>query len=120
MQSEDIAETVTGAQGNAIEIAGGIAGEAGNLYGTTAEGGAFDRGVVFALLPRRQGDASTERVIHSFTGGRGGMAPYGRLTFGQGDALIGTTPTGGNLACGDGNGCGTIFRVVPFRTGTLR
>lgn len=87
--------------------AGPILGTSGSLYGTTQGGGKSDAGVVFVLKPpRKQGQNWTERVLHSFAVGKGGFAPYGRLTFGKDNALYGTTPVGGN-------GPGTVFEVVP-------
>ena len=53
---------------------------AGNLYGTTAFGGAYQNcnglacGVVFKLDP-----SGKETVLHSFTGGSDGALPSGRL-----------------------------------------
>jgi uncharacterized repeat protein (TIGR03803 family) len=86
---------------------GPILGKNGSLYGTTQEGGQSDFGVVFELAPpQKQGQAWTERVLHSFAEGKGGFAPYGGLTLGKGNAIYGTTPVGGN-------GYGTVFKVDP-------
>jgi hypothetical protein len=64
-----------------------IADHSGNLFGTT----------------------------NSFPGGSGGRAPYGGLVFGKNKALFGTTSYGGDMSCanGQGNGCGSVFKVVP-------
>jgi uncharacterized repeat protein (TIGR03803 family) len=35
------------------------------------------------------------------------------LTFDIGGSLYGTTSGGGDLACNNGNGCGTIFKLSP-------
>jgi uncharacterized repeat protein (TIGR03803 family) len=104
---------------NFIDVADGytpsvgpILGPNGRLYGTTEEGGESDEGAAFELTPpRNHGDAWTEHVLHSFARDRGGFAPYGGLTLGKNNAIYGTTPVGGGTACG--NGCGTIFEVVP-------
>jgi uncharacterized repeat protein (TIGR03803 family) len=86
---------------------GPIFGTNGGLYGTTQEGGQSNEGTVFELAPpRKHGHDWTEHVLHSFAGGSGGFAPYGGLSSGQGNAVYGTTPAGGNC-------CGTIFKVVP-------
>jgi len=47
---------------------------AGNLYGTTESGGAFNSGVVFKLDPSGQ-----ETVLYSFTGGADGGVPTAGL-----------------------------------------
>jgi uncharacterized repeat protein (TIGR03803 family) len=52
-----------GPSDGAFPFAGLIADRDGNLYGTTASGGASNFGVVFKLAPN-----GTETVLHSFTG----------------------------------------------------
>jgi uncharacterized repeat protein (TIGR03803 family) len=42
-----------------------VSDSAGNLYGTTANGGTYDAGTVFELLPKAGGSWG-ERVLHSF------------------------------------------------------
>src|ERR1700731_4210068 len=59
--TETVLHSFTGSDG-AFPGAGLIADGAGNLYGTTANGGAFGDGVVFKLLP-----GGTETVLYSFT-----------------------------------------------------
>ena len=46
-------------------FAGLIFDSAGNLYGTTAFGGAYDGFTVFELTPKEGGDWA-EKVLHSF------------------------------------------------------
>ena len=77
---------------------------AGNLYGTTREGGANGYGVVFELSPSGSGWA--ESIIHSFSDSDGAQ-PFGGLTFDSAGNLYGTTSCGGS-----GNG-GTIFELTP-------
>ena len=74
----------------------------GLLYGTTQEGGANDKGVVFALNPV-MGTIST---LHAFAGGSDGEAPYGGLIDVSG-VLYGTTQSGGNAHDG------TVFSMTP-------
>lgn len=89
-------------------------GRNGHLLGSTEEGGRFDRGALFELAPPGGQDGGwTERVLYSFAGGSDGFAPYGGLNFGKGGLVYGTTESGGDLNCASGNGCGTIFSVVP-------
>ena len=55
--------------------------KAGNLYGTTFDGGIGPLGgfgTVFELTPKADG-SWTETVLHRFTGGRDGAFPYSGL-----------------------------------------
>ena len=80
---------------------------AGNLYGTTLEGGAAKSGTVFKL-----DTAGTETVIHSFTGtGGDGAEPYAGLIRDAAGNLYGTTIYAGDLACHPPYGCGTVFKL---------
>jgi uncharacterized repeat protein (TIGR03803 family) len=74
----------------------------GNLYGTTAFGGAANLGTVFQLTP-----TGAENVLHSFIGGADGANPYsaGLLRDERGN-LYGATYFGG------AGTVGTIFRVT--------
>lgn len=72
----------------------------GNLYGTTAAGGAA--GTVFKVRP-----GGKETVIYSFTGGADGANPTGDLIIGLDGNLYGTTIAGG------ASGTGTVFEVTP-------
>ena len=67
---------------------------AGNLYGTTEWGGAYDQGTVFELIPG-SGGRWKEIVIYSFGGGSDGSRPRGGLTFDTAGNLYGTTTVGG-------------------------
>jgi uncharacterized repeat protein (TIGR03803 family) len=84
----------------------------GNLYGTTYYDGANGYGTVYQLS---QGDGGvwTERVIHSFEGGREGNNPTTNLVFDARGSLYGTTAEGGAPGCS----CGTIFRLSPDGAG---
>lgn len=50
---------------------------AGNLYGTTTDGGTFRHGNVFKLT--RTGDSWTYASLYDFTGGSDGNSPYGAI-----------------------------------------
>jgi uncharacterized repeat protein (TIGR03803 family) len=83
----------------------------GNLYGTTAEGGASDGGTVFKLAPNRSG-GWTESVIYSFSQTEGGE-PLAGLIFDQAGNLYGT-----GFAGGRGQGFGVVFRLSPNKNGS--
>jgi len=94
--------------------AGLIFDQAGNLYGTTAGGGAHnDSGTVFQLTPNHNG-GWTERVLHSFcprTNCTDGADPKAGLIFDQAGNLYGTTFVGG------AQGWGTVFQLTPKQNG---
>jgi uncharacterized repeat protein (TIGR03803 family) len=79
----------------------------GNLYGTTQDGGEFNRGTVFEVTA-----AGTEKVLHSFEGSPGdGFLTQVSLVFDKKGNLYGTTFYGG--AYGGEFGYGTVFEVTP-------
>jgi uncharacterized repeat protein (TIGR03803 family) len=73
---------------------------AGNLYGTTAYGGASLSGTVFKL-----DTSGTETVLHSFTGRADGAIPYAALVRDHAGNLY------GNTAYGGASGYGTVFKL---------
>jgi uncharacterized repeat protein (TIGR03803 family) len=76
---------------------------AGNLYGTTQNGGAFGGGTLFELT--LGGAGWTETVLHSFIDpGTDGFEPASALIFDTAGNLYGTTLNGG------AHGGGTLFR----------
>jgi uncharacterized repeat protein (TIGR03803 family) len=93
--------------------------QAGNLYGTTQNGGLpcdnplFGCGTVFKLSP--SGSGWTESVIYRFRGGSDGSYPNAGLTFDQAGNLYGTATGGGLLNCL--GGCGTVFKLAPSGQG---
>jgi uncharacterized repeat protein (TIGR03803 family) len=87
--------------------------KAGNLYGTTFDGGAYALGSVFELK-RGSGGTWTEQVLYSFCSATNcvdGTNPQG-LVFGADGNLYGETTTGG------GDGFGTVFRLKSGKGGT--
>jgi len=87
--------------------------QAGNLYGTTANGGTgctFQGGcgVVFKLAHTKAGWMET--VLHTFRDGRDGASPTQGLTLDGKGNIYGTTPAGG---AGPNGGYGTVFEVTP-------
>ena len=105
--------------------------KAGNLYGTTNQGGGGANntfcingcGTVFKLSPNSNG-TWTESVIHRFpgtTGNTDGQNPHGGVVFDSAGNLWGTTQNGGNMeACLqfiDVTGCGVVFELTPQSNG---
>jgi uncharacterized repeat protein (TIGR03803 family) len=123
---EDDDQTIDGL----YPYAGLISDSAGNLYGTTFDGGAasncwdsagFFCGAVFELTPV-EGGSWTEAILYSFTGGFYGVPdgnhPYASLAFDAAGNLYGTTEYGGDQAICQTmyyRGCGAVFKLT--RTG---
>lgn len=85
---------------------------AGNLYGTTAQGGTgkCNCGTVFELSP---GYPWTKTILRSFSGQpKDGSYPHWGLIMDSAQHLYGTTPYGGVYGNGPFIG-GTVFEVVP-------
>jgi uncharacterized repeat protein (TIGR03803 family) len=101
---------------------------AGNLYGTTVEGGGDQQscsglgpgcGTVFMLAPGSNGKWN-ESVLHRFQTGNDssdGSAPNGALVFDAAGNLYGTTVSGGGseeqCSSGASTGCGIVFKLSP-------
>ncbi len=98
-----------------INPAGGLViDSAGNLYGSTARGGANNFGVVFEISPKAGGEWS-EKILLTFNNANGGV-PYGnRLLLDSAGNLYGTTQFGGAYANTLG---GTVFELSPAADGT--
>jgi uncharacterized repeat protein (TIGR03803 family) len=94
--------------------------DAGNLYGTTAEGGQYrcgysTCGTIFEMSP--SGRRWKLTVLHDFDGGDGSY-PASPLYRDSKGILYGTTESGGgNGPCNTGGGCGTIFELSPSKAG---
>jgi uncharacterized repeat protein (TIGR03803 family) len=79
---------------------------AGNLYGTTCEGGQGNNGVIFKLTQRNGIWQVLNPLYYSFGADRG-WCPYGAVTIGPNGDLYGTTWKGGT------GGGGTVFKLAP-------
>jgi len=86
---EKVLHSFAGADGSSPFTAGVVTDGAGNLYGTTSDGGAHGYGAVFKLT-----QTGTETVLYSFKGGRDGAGPSAGLLRSGGN-LYGTTEQGG-------------------------
>ena len=105
--TETVLHSFSGSDG-AQPIAGLLADGNGNLYGTTAKGGASGNGVVFKLAP-----GGTYTVLYSFTGGSAGRFPQAGLIADSSGNLYGTTQFGGAM------GNGVVFKLAPGGTETV-
>ena len=98
--------------------AGLIFDSAGNLYGTTTRGGAYNNGTVFELTsPATEGGQWSETLLYSFKGGTSdGAGPSGGVVFDHSGNLYGTTSFGGTSIvqyeiCF--SGCGVAYELTP-------
>jgi uncharacterized repeat protein (TIGR03803 family) len=101
---------------------GGLAlDSAGNVYGTTSEGGdgsciitSDGCGVVFKVDQSGQ-----QTVLYTFTGGADGGFPATGVVMDVAGNLYGTTRLGGDSSCGPPYGCGTVFKLDRAGTETV-
>jgi uncharacterized repeat protein (TIGR03803 family) len=77
---------------------------AGNLYGTTINGGAHSAGVAYELTP-----SGTQSVLYNFMDATG-QYPYNGVIFDNAGNLYGTTYEGGNIY-------GTVFQLTSSGSG---
>jgi len=62
---------------------------AGNLYGSTLDGGAYRNGLIYELA--HTGNSWVKNTLYTFTGGADGGGPNGMLAFDRAGNLYGTT-----------------------------
>jgi len=89
---------------------------AGNLYGTTVNGGSGNCsngcGTVFKLMP--SGGSWTYNLLHEFTGGSDGAFPVCEVVFDANGNLYGTASQGALTGCQYyPGGCGTVWEITP-------
>jgi len=119
---ETVLYTFTGGKDGAIPVGGVILDSAGNLYGTTENGGNRRSsnchpagfvpgcGVVFKLTPRAHGPWE-ETVLYTFTGVSDGARPWSRLILDSRGNVYGTAINGGNTTNCSQFGCGVVFKL---------
>ena len=82
-----------------------LADATGDLFGTTATGGANGDGTVFEIVKTASGYASTPTTLVSLSGADGAAPSAGLIADANGD-LFGTTEQGG------ASGVGTVFEIA--------
>ena len=104
--SEKVLHNFQGPDGSSPASGDLIWDQQGNMYGTTAFGGANGKGAVFEMM--RSGDGWTEAPIYSFAGGNGdGGFPRSGVIFDNNGNLFGTT--NGSIPTHDGYG--TVYEL---------
>ena len=93
-----------GSDGNS-SISNLVSDAAGNLYGTTSEGG-LGSGTIFKLTPGQNG-TWTESIPHRFQGSPDGAFPYAGLVGDGAGGFFGATVHGGD------DGEGAIYKFIP-------
>jgi uncharacterized repeat protein (TIGR03803 family) len=94
-----------------------ILDSAGNLYGTTLQGGVDGCGTVFELV---RASAWAENILWNFTCETDGAYPTTNVVFDSEGNAYGTASAGGNLFCtlnGAESGCGTVYELTPTVSG---
>lgn len=99
--------------GGSTPMGGLITDAAGNLYGVTEVGGAFQNGAIFKLS--FENGVWSETVLYSFLGASlgDGSGPSSALLLDTGGNLYGTTAGGGGAG-----GYGTVFKLAPDGNGS--
>jgi len=100
-----VVHTFTDGADGGDPVNGVIFDSAGNLYGTTSQGGSTHKGMVYELTPGSGG--WTQTVLHNFAGGTGDGAGPGGLAFDSHGNLFGFTEDGGF------QDWGTTFELQP-------
>ena len=108
--SERVLYSFKGGSDGQWPFAGVVRDDAGNLYGTTQDGGTgclTGCGTIYKLAP----DGS-ETILYRFKGLSDGAYPLGDLILDQpSESLYGTTSEGGSHTQNCWDGCGTVFRL---------
>jgi uncharacterized repeat protein (TIGR03803 family) len=102
---ETVLYSFAGLPDGTTPLAGLLRDEAGNLYGTTQQGGDSSCNVVGCGVVFKLDTSGIETLLHRFTGGADGANPHGNLTRDAAGNLYGTTQYGG------ASGNGTVFKL---------
>jgi uncharacterized repeat protein (TIGR03803 family) len=107
--SETVIYSFTNTPDGAYPGSGVTIDAAGNLYGTTAQGGSINYGTVYKLTAGSGGTWS-ESVIHNFAGVPDGRGPEAEVIFDASGNLYGTTEVGGS---NNESGAGIVYELTP-------
>jgi uncharacterized repeat protein (TIGR03803 family) len=108
--NETIVHMFAGGSDGCNPFSAPIIDSAGNLYGTTADGGSNnDAGVVYELV--RSGQSYTEQILHAFSGPDGAVPAAGLIADSSFTNFYGVTQVGGS------SGYGTVFRLTNTGSG---
>ncbi len=81
----------------------------GNLYGVTSQGGTFNQGAVYKIVPPSTGHLVKEALLYSFGGSSTtGANPTGNLVFDAGGNIYGVTNAGGSS-----KDYGVVYSLAP-------
>ena len=103
---QTVLHTFRGQSDGQNPVGGVVLDHAGNLYGTTFDGGVNGGGTVYKLSP--SSGKWRFKTLYSFTGSYGG--PYNKLTLANGN-IYGATEAEG------ANGLGSVFKLTPAKGG---
>ncbi len=117
---ENIIYTFTGGSDGGVPHGAVVFDAAGNMYGTTTQGGNVNGcapnagcGTVYRLKPHGHGWIFT--TLYTFQGSPDGAAPNAALILDAAGNLYGTAANGGGNGCL--YGCGTVFELSPPQGG---
>ena len=109
--NETLLDSFPGAPDGAAPIGKLVLDSAGNLYGTTSQGGSSGNGTVFELSPTSSG--WVESVLYSFSGGTDGGTPESGVVIDSAGNLYGTAFAGGDPSYH----LGVVFQLTPSSSG---
>ncbi len=106
--TEEVLYSFVGGTDGSSSISNVLFDQAGNLYGTTSEGGdpTCGCGVIFELSPGPGGTWS-ESIVHSFAGAPDGASAYNGMIAASNGVFYGATVHGG------GDDEGAVYRFTP-------
>jgi hypothetical protein len=112
--------TFKGGTDGANPYAALVADDAGNLFGTTTDGGGtacggFGCGTVFEL--QQVNGHWSETVLYRFTGGADGGTPESPVTLDNRGNIFGTTYNGGLRVCNGKFPCGVVYELQHTSSG---
>ena len=106
--TESVLYTFTGGNDGSFPQGNLLFDPAGNLYGTTTQGGVGGWGTAFKLTPSAGG--WTETTLHGFTNGNDGAQPMSGVIRDRSGVLYGTANGGGS------GSLGVVFQLRPYPT----